>query len=195
MALKKGLRRGFTLVELMIVVAIIGVLAALAIYGVRRYVFTAKTSEAKTAVGRMAKDASNAYNAEMMAGDIVTLGGTVGNSNALCASASEAVPQAITSIQGKKYQSSPSDWSRDATSSKTGFSCMSFTMSDPQYYQYDYEATNVAAVDGTFTAMAHGDLDGDTTTSTFSLMGQIQQQGTELVVTVAPNFTEDDPLE
>ena len=38
--------RGFTLAELMIVVAIIAILAALAVYGVRRYVLVAKTSEA-----------------------------------------------------------------------------------------------------------------------------------------------------
>ncbi len=38
--------RGFTLVELMIVVAIMSVLAALAVYGVRRYIESAKSHEA-----------------------------------------------------------------------------------------------------------------------------------------------------
>lgn len=42
---------GFSLVELMIVVAIIGVLATLGSYGVRSYMLTAKTSEAVQLIG------------------------------------------------------------------------------------------------------------------------------------------------
>lgn len=41
------LPRGFTLIELMIVVVIVGILASLAVVGYRRYVNEAKTSEAR----------------------------------------------------------------------------------------------------------------------------------------------------
>ena len=58
--------KGFTLIELMIVVAIVGVLAVLAVYGVRKYIANAKTAEAKNALGQIGKDAVSAFDGERM---------------------------------------------------------------------------------------------------------------------------------
>lgn len=57
--------RGFTLVELLITVAMIGVLASLAIMGYRRYLNTAHSSEAKAVIS-MIKNGEEAYKAEML---------------------------------------------------------------------------------------------------------------------------------
>jgi type IV pilus assembly protein PilA len=46
----KAVERGFTLAEMLAVVAMVGILATLAVYGVRKYVFAAKSSEAMTMV-------------------------------------------------------------------------------------------------------------------------------------------------
>ena len=55
--------RGFTLVELMAVVAIIAILAGLAVYGVRKYILAAKSSEATEMIGAI-KTAQEQYRAE-----------------------------------------------------------------------------------------------------------------------------------
>jgi type IV pilus assembly protein PilA len=62
---RQSTQRGFTLVELMAVVAIVGVLSAIAIVGYKRYVDAAKVGEA-VQVSQSIRSAEEAFRAETM---------------------------------------------------------------------------------------------------------------------------------
>lgn len=173
----------------MIVVAIIGVLAALAIYGVRKYLTNAKTAEARTALGRLGKDAQNAFEAEALSQNVVNMATSSTIVRSLCDDAAP-VPATIGQVSNGKYQSSPAEWRGP------GWRCLKFTMSDPQYFMYSYNSSATTGLGGeTFTAVANGDLDGDGVASTFEFFGAIQKQGNDLVATLADQIREIDPEE
>lgn len=119
---------------------VIGVFAAIAVYGVRRYITNAKRAEATHVVTRLAKSVSGC----------ATALDETGKPHGLPESA-PPVPSDLASLSGKKYQSSASEWSAPA------YTCSGFTLSDPQYFQYEYRKLD--ATRGVISAS--GDLDGD----------------------------------
>ena len=159
-------KRGFTLIELMIVVAILGILAAVAIPAFINYMKRAKTSEALTGVNKIFEGAV-AYFAE---------GG--GELNVSTVSSDACIPstQAWTptgSPSSKEFIADPTDWETDT------WGKLNFGMADNHYYQYSFATTasGCSLTSATIYANAQGDLDDDSKYSLFSRVGVIESGG------------------
>ena len=155
-------KSGFTLIELMIVVAIIGILAALAIPAFINYARRAKTSEVGSNLSNMFTGASSYYTAEHLGvRGIVAVGGAIPQTT-YCTVASSIDPTAPT---GTKHVT---DFSL-----LPSFSQINFDQGDPIYYQYQIVGANLcgntANNTGIYSFRGYGNLNGDAVTSLFEL--------------------------
>jgi len=180
--------RAFTLVEVMLVVVIIGVLAALAIFGVRRYVAAAKVGEAKQTIGAIARGISMISDRSAKS-EVLPLGGTSSTATTvLCPECGGtmtcAAPQFVPAA--RKYQP---DNSGGKDFDQCCWRCVRFGLDDPTYYQYRYSvgssylgpALGGPDPGGTGVEVAAvGDLDGDGTVSTLTMPGTRDAQTGEL---------------
>ena len=168
---------GFTLIELMIVVAIIGVLASIAIPAFVKYVNQAKTTEIAPNLKAIGDGAATYYTAEHYTPEGLPLAERQfpTTTSAFADTTPSRVPADI--LPGTKFLSTPADWD------KQPWIGLKFRIVKPHYYRYRYFSTNSgsAGVDR-FSARAEGDLDADGLSSRFNLTGFADKDG-EIQVT------------
>jgi type IV pilus assembly protein PilA len=152
---------GFTLIELMIVVAIVGILAAVAIPAFVKYTKKSKSAETADLLRKMMEGARTYYMevhrvGADLSGTTVTLRfpETVGQT-----------PAANCCTFGSKCPGSSAGWNHPT------WEALLFEVKDPHYYRYSFTSTNGDPT-RTFTAMAEGDLDCDGDLSTHTLYGE-----------------------
>ena len=123
--------KGFTLIELMIVVAIIGILAAVAIPGFMTYIKNSKTSEAKTNLDAIKKGALAYYEAEHYGDDGMTaMSKQYPNTGNLAKLGKKPTKDTV----GVKQSPTSVDFTA------APWNLLSFKLTSPFYYSYAYIA-------------------------------------------------------
>jgi len=163
-------KSGFTLIELMIVVAILGILAAVAVPAFLNYMRRSKTSESQNNLKTMFYSAKSYYDAERA--DRQGL-----NPATKCRTADAAMSPAAPSSVKQPFVAGAE------------FQAMAYTIQEPVYMGYTLISAGAGCVTpgntgptdtNVYSMRAHGDLDDDGTQSTFELTVNADANG-ELV--------------
>ena len=155
-------QRGFSLIELMIAVAIVGILSALAIPSFVEYIRKARTAEASQGVKRM-YDGARVYYLDTPQPGLAPIPAQFPSVAAL-----PTPGLGDCCFQGGKCVPLGNQWENET------WDALHFSMDDPHYYSYSYETTDEFS---NFTVRANGDLDCDGLYSTFEMSGRIATSG------------------
>ena len=185
--LKNKAQKGFTLIELMIVVAIIGILAAVAIPAFMKYMKKSKTAEAGQFLKKLSDSARTYYDTPEYTGTATLAPSAVAKQ--FPANAAFTPVAGCCAIAGagstEKCQPSVYDAADDVWNDESTWEALDFAMRDPHYYVYKFDATPGANAD--YTATAQGNLDCDADFSTFSLYGAVQNGEVQSAADVIKN--------
>lgn len=192
------IRAGFTLVELMVVLAVLGVLATVAIPSLMRFRDRAKTAEARINLAKLFDGTVAFFVQERIGrGELHGLNGATETSGALhrCphptdspegGSAGVTPALAVHCHEGPNARCVPGsgangDGTYDiaAWSDNAVWASLAFQLEQSHYFHYDYLAVNTTTGYGAcqFTSRALGNLDGDDEFSTFERTGAADRFG------------------
>ena len=170
--------KGFTLIELMIVVAIIGILAAVAIPAFLDYMKKAKATEAMAQLDAIGKVQKRAYgdNASFTTVDGAFLPSGATTSKGCCGGTGGTETTPGTTVTNK-CTAEPSKFKGDP-----GWSAMGFSVGEESQSGYSFKAGNSTSFD----AYAIGDRDCNNVPGTYTLHGTLDDARNPSVVLTKP---------
>lgn len=183
--------QGFTLIELMIVVAIIAILAVVAVPQFTKYMRSAKAAEVVQMLDLVKKGAAAYYTISRVdGGSGVKVPCQFPKAVALTPAGASCCIDDNDSDKDERCDSVKSDWDH------TTWAALHFSITDQHYFQYSFDSSG-QLTDAVFTASGHADLDCDGVRSTYEMVigGDPEATETECDSVVSSGIFRDNETE